>query len=96
MVKNRFTNQVKEIRSYPGADINSDHNLVMMKCNLKFKIIMCRKKMVQWQVKNLRDEKSSKQYSECINNATIEESLGPQNNEERWQNLKQTITKTAA
>lgn len=29
MVKNRFKNQVKESRSYPEADIDSDHNLVM-------------------------------------------------------------------
>ncbi|VVC43972.1 Reverse transcriptase domain [Cinara cedri] len=56
-------NQVKESRSYSGAAINSDHNLVMMKCNLKFKRIMCKKKMVQWQVKNLRDEKSKNQYT---------------------------------
>lgn len=39
MVKNRFKNQVKDSRSYPGADIDSDHNLVMMKCNLNFKKI---------------------------------------------------------
>jgi len=52
--------------------------------------------MVQWQVKNLRDEKSRKQYSECTNKVTIEDSLEPQNIEERWQNLKQTITKIAA
>ena len=43
MVENRFTNQVKESRSYPGADIDSDHNLVMMKCELKFKRIMGKK-----------------------------------------------------
>jgi len=95
MVKNRFRNKVKESRSYQGTDINSDHNLVMMKCNLKFKKITCKKKMVQWQVKNLKDEKSRKQYSECTNEVTIEDPLEPQNIEERWQNLKQTITKIA-
>lgn len=67
----------------------------MMKCNLKFKRITCKKKTVQWQVKNLRDEKSRKQYSECTNYATVEKSLGSQNIEERWQSLKQTITKIA-
>lgn len=95
MVKNRFRNQVKESRSYPGADINIDHNLVMMKCNLKLKKITCKKKMVKWQVKNLKYEKSRKQYSECTNEVTIEDPLEPQNIEERWQNLKQTITKIA-
>lgn len=75
MVKNRFRSQIKESKSYPGVGINSDHNLVMMKCNLKFKKIMCKKKRVQWQVKNLRDEKLMKQYSKYTNDVTIEDSL---------------------
>ena len=37
LVKQRFRNQTKDCKSYPGADIDSDHNLVMMKCHLKFK-----------------------------------------------------------
>lgn len=32
--KKRFRKQVKDCRSYPGADIDSDHNLLMMKSNL--------------------------------------------------------------
>jgi len=43
------------------------------------------KKIVQWKIKNLRDEKISKKYSEDINDVIIEES---QNIKERWQNLK--------
>lgn len=30
IIKNRFKNQTKDSRNYPGADVNSDHNLVMM------------------------------------------------------------------
>ena len=37
ILKMRFRNQVKDCESYFGADIDSDHNLVMMKCHLKFK-----------------------------------------------------------
>ena len=36
MVRQRFKNQVKDCRSYPGPDIDSDHTLVMMKYKLKF------------------------------------------------------------
>ncbi|KAF0730471.1 Uncharacterized protein FWK35_00019758 [Aphis craccivora] len=58
-----------ERRSYPGADIDSDHNLVMMKCELKLKIITDKKKeIVQWKIKNLRDGKISKKYNECTMN----------------------------
>lgn len=37
MVKNRYKNQIKSSKSYPGVDIDSDHNRVMMKSVLKFK-----------------------------------------------------------
>jgi len=50
------------------------------------------KKIVQWTIKNLRDEKISKKYSEGINDVIIEES---QNIKERWQNLKDAITMAA-
>ena len=36
LVKERFRNQVKDCKSYPGADIDSDHNPVIIKCSLKF------------------------------------------------------------
>lgn len=60
-VKNRFRNQVKESKSYPGADINNNYNLVMKKCYLKFKRIVSKKKMVQLHIKNLRDGETRKQ-----------------------------------
>ena len=37
LVKERFRNQVINSKSYPGADIASDHNLVVMNSRLKFK-----------------------------------------------------------
>jgi len=37
LVKNRYKNQIKSSKSYPVVDIDSDHNLVMIKSVLKFK-----------------------------------------------------------
>jgi exonuclease III len=37
LVKHRFRNKVKNCKTYPGADTDSDHNKILMKCNLKFK-----------------------------------------------------------
>ena len=36
-VRQRYRNSVKNARSYPGADIDSDHNLVMMNVNIRLK-----------------------------------------------------------
>jgi hypothetical protein len=35
--KQRFKNQIKQYKTYSGADINSDHNLVMMEIQLNSK-----------------------------------------------------------
>ena len=36
LVKKRFRNQVKDCKSYPGADIDNDYNIDITKCSLKF------------------------------------------------------------
>ena len=35
LVKNRFKNHVKDVHTYPGADVMSDHNLLVIKLKLK-------------------------------------------------------------
>lgn len=40
LVKNRFRNQVRSCKTYPGADCVSDHQLVGMKFCVKFKKIV--------------------------------------------------------
>jgi endonuclease/exonuclease/phosphatase family metal-dependent hydrolase len=67
MVRNRFKNQVKDSRSYPGADIDSDHNLVMMKCNLNFKKLKRRGNINRWQTSKLKEEKVNEKFKEYTN-----------------------------
>ncbi|KAL4084163.1 hypothetical protein QTP88_027996 [Uroleucon formosanum] len=80
MVKKRFRNQVKDCRSYPGADIDSDHNLLMMKNNLKFKKIVSRKNNDRWHINKLKEEKANDKTD--INN--------------RWGIIKSTVTEAAS
>jgi len=37
IVSEQYKNSVKDAHAYPGADIDSDHNLVMMKIRLRMK-----------------------------------------------------------
>ena len=39
MINQRLRNCVKQARTYPGADINSDHNPVTLKFKVKLKKI---------------------------------------------------------
>ena len=34
MVRNRFRNSVKQVKTYPGADVDSDHNPVVCKIKI--------------------------------------------------------------
>jgi len=37
LVRKRFRNQIHRCKTYPEADAGSDHNLLMMKCDVVFK-----------------------------------------------------------
>ena len=38
LVRQRYSNSVKSSWSYPGADVDSDHNLVAMRLKLKLNV----------------------------------------------------------
>ena len=40
LVKNRFRNSVKDVQTLPGADIGSDHNLLVAKFRTRLKKII--------------------------------------------------------
>src|SRR6476469_5204864 len=48
LVRQRYRNSVKSSWSYPGADVDSDHNLVAMRLKLKLKKIPRRRQQKKW------------------------------------------------
>ena len=48
LVRDRYRNSVKSSCSYPGANADSDHNLVVMKVRIKFKKIIRQKGKKKW------------------------------------------------
>ncbi|KAI5711321.1 hypothetical protein M8J75_016072 [Diaphorina citri] len=61
LVKERFKNQVKNCRSYPGADIGSDHNLVMMNAELKYKKLEKKKRKI-FEISKLKTSTTKTEY----------------------------------
>jgi endonuclease/exonuclease/phosphatase family metal-dependent hydrolase len=54
LVKHQFRNCVKDVQTLPGADIDSDHNLLVAKiCTRLNKIIRFQKKRPQWDLEKL-------------------------------------------
>lgn len=56
LVKKRYRNQLKQSKSYPGADINSDHNLVMETRLCLKKSTRNKETVTKWCVEKLRQE----------------------------------------
>ena len=51
MVRERYKNSVKNAMAYPGADCNSDHNLVVMQAKLRLKRVSGSRKILKWDKK---------------------------------------------
>ena len=55
-MKVRYRNCVKSCHSYPGADIGSDHNAVVMKTHtIRYKGVKGTKKKVRWNLQELEN-----------------------------------------
>jgi hypothetical protein len=54
-VKHQFRNSVKDVQTLPGADIDSDHNLLVAKICTRLK------KRPQWDLKKLYTQKQTVQ-----------------------------------
>jgi len=70
LVKHRLGNSVKDVQTLPGADTDSDHNLVVAKvCTILKKIIRFEKSRPRWDLEKLCAERQRVQN-------TLEEKLG--------------------
>lgn len=91
MVKQRFKNQAKDSRSYAGPDIDSDHNVVIMKYRLNLKKLK-KKESTKWNLDSLKDEEKIK----CLQQEIKQEIDGVEPNdniENRWKQIEQGIIK---
>ena len=96
ITKQRYRNQILDCKTYPGADMDSDHNLVVMKCRLNFKKIMKKREVKRWDVEKLAEYEIRKKFQENITSRLKEEnSQGESSVEEKWNYMKEGIIKSA-
>jgi len=100
MVKNRYKNQIKSSKSYPGADIDSDHNLVMIKSVLKFKKLERPKnKGPDWNLCQLKQPEIRKLFEkkckEKFDTKDKPKTDDCNNIEHRWRCIKESIIQSA-
>ena len=60
MINSRVKNGVRRVNTYPGADITSDHNPVVMKLKIKLKKVQTKKRQGQLNLDMLKEENRSR------------------------------------
>ena len=97
MINQRFRNAVKQCCSYPGADINSDHNLVIAKVQLKLRKLQTMKQQPKLQLKRLREDKEvRKQFQiEVSNRFEVLQRCEENDIEEEWCNFEGVLNESA-
>ena len=77
MVRQRFRNQVLDCKTFPGADVDSDHNLVVMKCRLKLKKLKKGRKAKRWELDKLKQEEVRENFKESVTQGLVEKGETP-------------------
>jgi len=91
MVRQRYRNSIKNSRTLPGADADTDHNLVAMTVHLQLKFIK-KKRIIKQKWNKEKIQTMSKELSENIDDQVVEMNEKT-TTEERWKNLKEVIIK---
>ena len=68
MLNQRFMNCVKQARTYPGTDVNSDHNPVTITFKVKLKIIKRNQAQSQIDYNLLKDDTYKRRYNILVKN----------------------------
>ena len=96
LIRQRYRNAVKNSKVYPGADADSDHNLVAMELAVRFKFIKKHKGKRKWNTEKLKEQKEV--YAEKVNehiqsNRNVNDAELTSN--ERWVRLRKAIKNSA-
>ena len=55
LVRQRYSNSIKNAHSYPGADADSDHNLVAVNMEVRLKKLKSAKRRMTWNIEKLKN-----------------------------------------
>lgn len=97
LINERYKNIVKKCHTYPGADGNTDHVLLMAKCKIKLKKIPEHNNTRSWDVQRLKDKEIREKFQDKLLQydavTTSESEL--ESVESNWNHLKENIIEAA-
>ncbi|XP_050439147.1 craniofacial development protein 2-like [Adelges cooleyi] len=84
LVKQKYRNQVRSSHSYPGCDIDRNHNLVLAKCNIIFKK-SAKRPIKKWCLDKLKSSTTVDIFKKVLENKEAKS----------WEELKSVIKETS-
>ena len=93
IVRQRYSNSVKKSCSYPGADVGSDHNLVMVKIRVKLKVLSKKTVKRKWDLEQLKENVVNFQNGM---NKRLEKASDVESIDKLLTRLKTSITESAS
>lgn len=100
LVNSRYKNTVKNCHTYPGADCNTDHKLLMAKCSIMLKKCKKTTKTKAWDFQSLKNQEVKMKFQKALDHEAEDENVEKtqRNNvdgttiEEEWQRWKRGVT----
>ena len=92
---------MKQVKTYPGADIGSDHTPVVLKLNVKLKKLQKKNSRIKLDMSSLKSEKIKSKYVAEVNNRTAslitEEThqYDPEKIDNSWESVKNGLNDAA-
>ncbi|CAI6344668.1 unnamed protein product [Macrosiphum euphorbiae] len=93
LINERFANNITDVRTYRGADCDSDHFLVASNLRVKLKTMSrnMRPEIVRYDVEKLRDSRKAREFPENIQKMAREFNSNPETVDEQWKIIKHTL-----
>uniref|UniRef100_A0A8D8TK36 Craniofacial development protein 2 n=1 Tax=Cacopsylla melanoneura TaxID=428564 RepID=A0A8D8TK36_9HEMI len=89
-INQRYRNAVKSAKTYPGAEVGSDHSILIAEIRMKLKKLIQNKRQPHLDVKKLSDIRTKGNVCQEINEnlETINVNIMPEQVEESWRKIK--------
>ena len=95
MVKKRYRNSVKNSHAFPGADVDSDHNLVTMKVRLTLKRLKQPARQLKWNLEALKGIGKEKLNKGVTTRLLESDDSVEADTNAKWSTLKRAVIESA-
>ena len=101
MIRSRFRNAIQKVKTYPGADCDSDHNPLVGTLRVKVKKTCTSKRKIQCDIAKLKEAQMKERYAMTVSNrfqvltGDLEQETPSQRIEAEWKGIKEVLKESA-